>query len=80
MSSQQPPAISLLRKLRQEVGVTRAALLSQQVDLRKRAREKFVDADKMLFTDRGLQQATDERVAAHKAARFETLDRVADLC
>jgi hypothetical protein len=80
LSSQQPPAMSLLRQLRQEVGVTRAALLSQQVDLRKRAREKFVDADKMLFTDQGLQQATDERVAAHKAARFETLDHVADLC
>jgi len=80
LSSQQPPAISLLHKLRQEVGVIRAALLSQQVDLRKRAREKFVDADKMLFTDRGLQQATDEHVAAHKAARFETLDHVADLC
>ena len=80
LACQQPPAMSLLRQLRQEVGVIRAALLNQQLELRKRARQKFTDADQMLFTDQGLQQATDERVAAHKAARFETLDHVADLC
>ncbi len=51
-----------------------------QVLLRRHARAKFTRADDMLFDRVGLEQATDEVVAAHKAKRFIGLRRVADLC
>lgn len=51
-----------------------------QVLLRRRARAKFTRAADMLFDRVGLEQATDEVVAAHKAKRFSGLRRVADLC
>ena len=66
--------------LRRELGLTRAHLVLQQVKLRQRARRKFSRADRMFFTPRLLEQATDESVAAHKAARLSPGARVADLC
>ena len=51
-----------------------------QVTLRIAARTKFSRADDMLFDRVGLEQATDEVVAAHKARRFADAARVADLC
>lgn len=47
-------------------------------DLRRRARAKFSRAGQMWFDRRGLEQATAEAVARHKAARFE--GSVWDLC
>lgn len=49
-------------------------------DLRVRARAKFSRADEMVFTRSGLEQATSERLARHRAARFSGLGPVADLC
>src|SRR5690606_8796502 len=37
-------------------------------------------AERMFFTRVGLEQATDERVAAYKAGRFAVGSRIADLC
>ncbi|MBO0827938.1 MAG: SAM-dependent methyltransferase [Streptosporangiales bacterium] len=51
-----------------------------QHELRVRARAKFTRADRMFFTRDGLEQATAERVARHRAARFADAARVADLC
>lgn len=51
-----------------------------QVLLRQAARLKFTRADQMLFDRIGLEQSTDEIVAAHKARRFAGCDRIADLC
>lgn len=51
-----------------------------QVLLRRAARRKFSRADDMLFDRIGLEQATDEVVATHKARRFAPFARVADLC
>ncbi|MGZ4610414.1 MAG: class I SAM-dependent methyltransferase [Actinomycetes bacterium] len=48
----------------------RAAAALTQVSLRERARAKFGDdAARMYFTPDGLEQATRQRVAAHRAAR-----------
>ncbi|HSW44948.1 MAG TPA: class I SAM-dependent methyltransferase [Phycisphaerae bacterium] len=58
----------------------RVAVAWGQVLLRRQARHKFAQADGMLLDRVGLEQATDEIVAAHKARRFEGLARVADLC
>jgi hypothetical protein len=51
-----------------------------QVLLRQAARAKFSRADEMLFDRTGLEQSTDEIVAAYKARRFAGSGRIADLC
>jgi hypothetical protein len=48
------------------------------VELRRRAAVKFSRADQMWFDRQGLEQATSEAVARHKAQRFSS--RVWDLC
>lgn len=63
----------LQQRLRSEYSneMVRAALILR--DLRKKAvaAKKFVRADQMWFTPTGLEQATAELVARHKAKRFE---------
>jgi protein-L-isoaspartate O-methyltransferase len=59
-----------------------AAVLSQ-VRLRQRARARFgVDADLMLWTTAGVEQATRPSVAEHRAARLAAagVRRIADFC
>jgi len=70
----------LIARLRKELPAERAHLVVEQVELRERAQEKFPLAQKMFFTRKGLEQATDERLAAHKAARFPAWQPNADLC
>lgn len=62
-------------------GLLAAALT--QAHLRQAARARFgADADLMLWTRAGLEQATRARVAAHRAGRYAALapSLVADLC
>ncbi len=51
-----------------------------QAELRTRAAAKFTRAARMLFTRAGLEQASSEPLAAHRASRFADLARAADLC
>jgi predicted RNA methylase len=51
-----------------------------QAELRRRGRAKFSRADRMLFTRDGLEQASTEVVARHRAQRLAGLGRLADLC
>jgi hypothetical protein len=51
----------------------RAAVLVETTLLRRRAAAKFDDASGWLFTDEALQQATAEKVAAHRARRLAGL-------
>lgn len=74
------PLHVLVSDLRKKLSVDRARLVIQQIDLRRRGRVKFGLSDQMFFTQQGLEQATDEVVAAHKAERFSPGTRVADLC
>jgi hypothetical protein len=69
-----------LKKLRDTLSPERARLVMQQVELRQRARDKFAAAERMFFTPTGLEQATDEIVAAYKAARFAGRASIYDLC
>jgi hypothetical protein len=55
-------------------------LLLEQLDLRWRAREKFLGAEELFFTRKGLEQATDDVLARCKAQRFPAGKLVADLC
>jgi predicted RNA methylase len=56
-----------------------AAALTQQA-LRISGREKFSEADSMLFTRAGLEQASSQLAARHSARRFGQFSTVADLC
>jgi hypothetical protein len=56
-----------------------AAALTQH-ELRVRARSKFSRAMEMFFSRAGLEQASAEVVSRHRASRFATAARVADLC
>jgi len=70
----------LLSRLRKDLSANRAHLVAEQIDLRRRAREKFRLADRMFFTRKGLEQATDDQLAAYKASRFPAGALVSDLC
>lgn len=61
--------IADVSRLRERFG-ERAAALLETVLLRRRAAAKFADAQRWLFTDEALQQATAEPVAAHRASRL----------
>ncbi|MGH7139964.1 MAG: hypothetical protein ACREHD_29850, partial [Pirellulales bacterium] len=67
-------------RLRKNLSATRVHLLLAQVELRRRARLKFIYAERMFFTPVGLEQATDEWIAAYKASRFLSNEPVIDLC
>jgi hypothetical protein len=67
-------------RLRRDLTPARASLLLGQIELRRRAREKFSDAERMFFTAIGLEQASDQFVAGYKAARFGPGKRIVDLC
>jgi SAM-dependent methyltransferase len=56
-----------------------AAALAQH-ELRTRAAAKFTRAGRMWFTREGLEQASAEPLARHRADRYAHLARVADLC
>jgi hypothetical protein len=70
--------LHLQTRLRQEFpdALVRAAMTLH--DLRRHARKKFSRADEMWFDRTGLEQATAEAVARHKAQRFA--GRVCDYC
>ena len=56
-----------------------AAALAQH-ELRARAAARFTLAGEMWFTREGLEQASAEPLARHRAGRYAGFDRVADLC
>lgn len=58
----------------------RARLLAELVELRHRAARKFSHAERMFFTRRALEQATDEQLSAYKAQRFHGRRSILDLC
>ncbi len=73
--------LALATELRQHYPAPLVAAAMTQVRLRARARGKFgADADRMFFTQAGLEQATSGLVAAHHAARYGIVSRIADLC
>ncbi|MEX2310718.1 MAG: hypothetical protein WD738_24335 [Pirellulales bacterium] len=81
------PLHTAVARLRAHFSRERTHLLIDQVELRRRAVAKFTRAQSMFFTRVGLEQATDEWVAAYKAARFASqragsspTPAVADLC
>jgi hypothetical protein len=71
--------LATLAALRKSLSPSRAALIVEQAQLRRKAHDKFASARRMFFTPIGLAQATDDAVAAYKARRFSGRS-VVDLC
>lgn len=60
-----------------ERGLARGAL--ETAILRRRAEKKFARAGEMFFTREGLEQASAEGIARHRALRFRSWEGIADL-
>ncbi len=74
------PSVGQVKSLRRTLNARRTHLLLEQVELRVRARDKFPQANRMFFTRKALEQATDGPIALYKAARFPRHVPLADLC
>jgi hypothetical protein len=72
---------AITTRLRKDLSAERAHLVLEQIELRQRAREKFSRAERMFFTRKGLEQATDEAIAVYKSVRFPARDnKIYDIC
>jgi hypothetical protein len=72
--------LRLGQALRKEYPADLVAAALAQHELRLVAREKFSRAMRMFFTRPGLEQASAEPVARHRAVRYASAETVADLC
>ena len=75
-----PDALRLGTELRTRYPAELVADAMGQQELRTRAAAKFARAQDMFFTRPGLEQASAEAVARHRAARYAGAASVADLC
>jgi hypothetical protein len=73
-------ALRLGTDLRRQYPADLVAAAIAQHELRLQARAKFSRAMQMFFTRPGLEQSSSEVVARHRAARYASFERVADLC
>jgi SAM-dependent methyltransferase len=73
-------ALRLGSRLRERHPAELVAAALAQRELRARAAAKFRQAGRMWFTREGLEQASAEPLARHRAARYAGAGRVADLC
>ncbi len=72
--------LRISERLRGEIDPDLVALALTQHELRDRAAAKFTDADRLFFTREGLEQATSDVIATHRARRFAGITSVVDLC
>jgi SAM-dependent methyltransferase len=80
MASLEGPEFRRQELLRREFPAELVTLGLLVADLRVRAKTRFVLASSMWFDRKGLEQATSEQVAIHKAKRFPQGERVFDIC
>src|SRR6059058_443930 len=72
--------LAVAERLRRRWPADLVAAASEQAELRERAGAKTADQD-LLLTRAGLEQASSDRVARHRAGRFAGVDgTVVDLC
>ncbi|MCC7475093.1 MAG: hypothetical protein IT425_06830 [Pirellulales bacterium] len=78
LSGKAAPIHQLTEQLRRRLSPTQTHAVLEQVELRRRAAAKFSQPERMFFTRKGLEQATDEWVARYKASRIaRVLDEAA---
>lgn len=80
MTTSGVPDLRIGEQLRGSWPADQVALAMTQRDLRQKAQSKFATAPTLFFTREGLEQATSERIAHHRAQRFQGCAAVADLC
>jgi SAM-dependent methyltransferase len=73
-------ALAVGTRLRRRFPAELVAAALAQHELRSRAAAKFALAQRMWLTREGLEQASAEPLARHRAGRYAGFDRVADLC
>jgi SAM-dependent methyltransferase len=73
-------ALAVGTRLRRRFPAELVAAALAQHELRARAAARFTLAGEMWFTREGLEQASTEPLARHRAGRYTRFDRVADLC
>lgn len=71
---------SFLRREYPDIPPVYLSALVELTSARERAVRKFARADEMFFTREALEQASDARVAEHRAVRFRGLGSVCDAC
>lgn len=71
---------SQVKRLRNAFPADQASMLMEVAQTRHRAKSKFSRANRMFFTKRGYEQATDEWIGQYKAERFNGCTTIADLC
>lgn len=69
-----------VEQLRRHLSPADSAAVIEQIMLRAKAIRRFPNAERMLFTDAGLQQATHPAVAAHRSQRYIGWKAVYDIC
>ena len=72
--------IRLLERLRRAYPHDMCRAAVGLAELRKRGKGKFSRAEDMVFDREGLEQASGEIIARHRARRYAGFGRVADLC
>lgn len=72
--------LALNDRLRKRYPPELVVVALELAQLRLRARSKFSRAEEMFFTREGLEQASSELVARHRARRYEPDRLLADLC
>ena len=72
--------VLLAKSLRRDLTAERTHIVLEQIELRRRGRIKFDDADRMFFTAKGLQQATGQAIGEYKSSRIGGAKPVVDLC
>lgn len=80
MASHGASDLRIAEQLRSSYPADQVALAVTQHHLRLKARNKFARADDLYFTREGLEQATSDRIAIHRAGRYASTARVIDLC
>ena len=73
-------SMRLAAALRERYPGDLVAAAQTQAELRRAAAKKFSRAGEMFFTRPGLEQASSEIIARHRARRFGGMGRIADLC
>ncbi len=68
--------VKIQKQYKDKVDPSHLAFCITQYYLRKKGLEKWTYAEQMIFTERGLQQATSERISAYKSERVKKNDQV----
>lgn len=80
LSPSEDRSLKVVETLRRKHDAHLARLAVSMTLLRRAARKKFAQAEKMYFTRDALEQASGDIVAEYRAERYRTFDEIGDYC